>query len=146
MASLAVDQGVIELGVLAQGQADIFSHRKRAEQAAMLEHHTPALAQLERAVFAEILQVDAEHADRARVRALQQDHLAQQRRFAGTAAADQRKNLAAAHFEIQGGMHHMVAEARRYLADLDHRAVVVCGVVVRRERMHLALHVRGPAR
>jgi hypothetical protein len=32
-------------GVLAQRQADVFQHRQRAEQAAVLEHHAPALAQ-----------------------------------------------------------------------------------------------------
>ena len=120
----------VELGVLAQRQADVLRHRQRAEQAAMLEHHAPALAQRERFVVAELVQVDAEHPDRARVRALQQDHFAQQRRLAGAAAADQREDLGAAHLEVESGVHDVVAEARRHLADLDDRcrrsAACVC--------------------
>ena len=90
-----VDQRVVQVGVLAQRQADVLLHRQRAEQAAVLEHHAPAPAQRERLRRASSVgQVDAEHADRARVRALQQDHLAQQRRLARAAAADQREDLA----------------------------------------------------
>jgi hypothetical protein len=45
-------------------------------------------------IVTDVQQVDAEHPDGARVRALQQDHFAQQRRFAGAAATDQAKTSA----------------------------------------------------
>jgi len=118
-----IDQRVCKTGVLAQRQADIIVYRKRAEQAAMLEHHPPALAQREGFFLSERLEVCAEHSNRAGVRALQQDHFAQQRRFARAAAANQREYLRAAHFEVEFGMHDTVAEARRHLADLDDRFV-----------------------
>ena len=40
-----IDQRVVEIGVFAQRQADVVQHVERAEQAAVLEHHAPALAQ-----------------------------------------------------------------------------------------------------
>jgi hypothetical protein len=60
-----VDQGVVKPGVLAQRQPDILQHRERAEQAAVLEHHAPALAQCQGVQVRDALQVNAEHADRA---------------------------------------------------------------------------------
>jgi hypothetical protein len=72
----------------------------------------------------------------ARVRALQQDHFAQQRRLARAAAADQREDLGTAHLQVDFRMHHMLAEARRHLAQFDdHFGGRRC-----------ALHLRGPAR
>ena len=126
-----IDQPVAKVGMFAQRQADIFLDRQRAEQATMLEHDAPALAQGKRLIVSELVEVHAEHPDSAGVRALQQDHLAQQGRFAGAAATDQREYFRPAHLEIEFFMHDMLAIARRYLADLDHRRVV--------------LHVRGPA-
>ncbi len=100
-----VDQAVIEPGVLAQRQANIFADGQRAKQAAALEHHPPAQPQSEGGVVAEVRKVDAEYPDGTRVRPLQQDHLAQQRRLAGAAATDQGEDLRTAYLQVDFGMH-----------------------------------------
>ena len=129
-----IDQRIIQIGMLAQRQPDVFAHVQGAEQAAVLEHDSQAPAQVEHRLLVERLNVGPEHPDRAGVRAVQQDHFAQQRRFAGAAAADEREDLRAAHLEIEAGMHHMSAEARRQVADFDDHGVVVC----------VTRHVRDP--
>jgi hypothetical protein len=116
-----VDRRVVEPGVLAQRQANVFAHIERAEQAAVLEHHTEARTQALGFGFVQPQQVDAEDADRARVGAVQQDHLAQQRGLARAAAAHQGEDLAALDLELDVLVHHVLAEARGEVADLDDR-------------------------
>ena len=60
-----VNQMIVQVGVLAQRQADVLQHRERAEQAPVLKHDTPALAQRECRLIREILQVNTEDPDRA---------------------------------------------------------------------------------
>ena len=96
-----IDQRIVQPAVLPQRQPHIFLDRERTEQAAMLEHHPPALAQREGCFIRQFMKVNAEHPDRARVGALQQDHFAQQSGFAGAAAADQCEYFRAAYFEIK---------------------------------------------
>ena len=50
-----IDQPVAKVGVFAQRQADIFLDRQRTEQATMLEHDAPALAQGKRLVVSELV-------------------------------------------------------------------------------------------
>ncbi len=74
--------------MFAQWQANVFHHRQGTEQATVLKHHAPPPTQRESPVVSELVQIYAENPDGAGVRTVQQDHLAQQRRFTGAAAAD----------------------------------------------------------
>ena len=123
------------MAVFAQGQTNVFKHREGLKQAPVLKHDTTSLAQGQGLVVGKIFQIEAEHAQGACAGALQQDHFAQQRRFAGTTAADQGKYFAMAYLQRDVGMNDMLAKAGCQLADLDDRL----------SGLQLRLHVRGPA-
>jgi len=69
----------------------------------------------------------AEDPDVSRGRPLQQDHLAQQHRFARAAAAGDGEDLASAHVEIEIGVHGVAAETGADLLHLDHELGGFCG-------------------
>ena len=108
-----VDQRVIEIGVLAERQANVLGHRQRPKEPAVLEHHSEAQAKRIGCLIAEPVQVYAEHPDRAGIRLVQQDHLAKQCRFSRAAAPDEREDLSAADLKVEARVHHMRAEVRR---------------------------------
>ena len=115
-----VDQGVLQRRVFAQRQAHVLQHAERGKQAAVLEHHAPALAQLQGLRIVDRAQVRTQHAHAAAVGVLQQDHFAQERGLARSDAADQREYFAAAHLQAQVFVHDMVAKARADVAEVDH--------------------------
>ena len=80
-----------EAGV-ALGAGDVFAHRA-AKQEIILEHDAETAAQMGEIEFAGLDPVDAQQAARCRIHAADQPR---QRRLAGTAAADDAKNLASA--------------------------------------------------
>ena len=70
---------------------------------------------------------------------MQQDHFAQQRRFARTTAADDGENLGTAHLQIQLPMHHVRAKPGLDVTQVDDD-LAVCG-----GRSGAVAHVTGPA-
>ena len=130
-----VDQGTVQCGVFTQGQTDVFLHRQRAEEPAVLEHHAPALAQCARILFvSHFCEIDPQNMDRARIGLMQKHHLAQQGRLARAAATDQRKNLRALNLEVDVVVHDVAAKAGADLAQCDHGGAVS------------GVHLRDPAR
>src|SRR6056297_2207260 len=89
---------------------DIFAHRQRREQRAILEHHPPAGLQCLPRVVIRIQHIGSQHLDAACRRSLQPGDRAQENRFAGARPADHAKDLAALDIEIQVFVHDLRAE------------------------------------
>jgi hypothetical protein len=78
-----------------------------------------------RLVGIDLADILAEHAHAAARRALQAQHLAQQRGLAGAGAADDGQDLALFDFQVQVLMHHGAAVLGPQAGDLDHRHAAV---------------------
>ena len=106
----------------AQRKGNVFKHRKRRKQRALLKQHAHAAG---RAALAQLRSGLAQHSDFAPRRRFQAQNLAQQNRFARARAPDQRDNLAALYGQVEVFVHHRffvaVLEHRPQLADFNYR-------------------------
>ena len=118
------DGVVVELGVFAQRQLDVFAHRHRVEQRAALKGHAHVLAQIAQLVGAHLRDVLAQQFDAARGRLVQAEQVAQ--REAVTTLED--------HLE-DGGFGSWLAESLGHAPALRARLSAkslspeVCGLV-----------------
>ena len=107
--------------VLAQRHHHVLEQAEAAEQRIVLEEHAHAPAQREELALGRARRVAAEQHHAPGARAVQQQHHAQQRGLARAAAADEGEDLAAAHLEVDAGVHALGAEARLHALQPDHR-------------------------
>lgn len=112
--------GVAQVAMFAQGQTNVFQHRQRTKQPALLKQHAKTLPQCQGSVIGDVGQIHAQHLDTARIRDLQQNHLAQQGGFARATAANHRKNLGPAYFQLNPIVHHVGAKTGLHLVHLQH--------------------------
>ena len=107
----SVERRLGQAQMLAHRRLDVLPHGQAREQRALLEQHAPALADHETLVRRHLVDVQAEHFDRARLFVQQAEDRARQDRLAGARGADKAQHLAAIEIEIEPVHHQMVAEA-----------------------------------
>eukprot|EP01036_Dinobryon_divergens_P041676 gene41677-biopygen33398 len=120
-----IEAGKLALETVQFNLGDIFEHRQRRIQRALLEQHAPVVAQLLQVLRVSLADIFAENAHATLAGAFQSQHLAQQYRLAGAGAAHDGQDLALLDFEVQVLVHHSAAELGLQVGDLHHRHAAV---------------------